>query len=384
MLLPRELETARVNTPAKTDPCPCGSGRRYAACCRKERLKMKALFADLARKINADNIVREAFTARYGHVRRPMGVHMDGKLWMAHDGAIYQQTQDGPYNFVNALHDHALHFFGERLLDNEEAKPLELRHPAIQWMHRHMDAVKKNGNTHQDGNGAAWFRFAYDLYTIRDNATLCTELKVRLLSPLTFQAARYELKVAAICSTAGFDLEFEDESDNLRRHPEFVGTDRLTGAKIAVEAKSRHRRGVLGFSGGVNYPPGHRVDVRKNILDAYKKQAQFPFYVFIDTNLPPADVATRSSWEEELEQLFSDLEAEGYSSPCPANAVFFTNDPSHYVGDGPIGAYEDHLWMRCFEPFEAAMPHPSEDMIRRLLVAHKQRVAPPTEFYESS
>lgn len=368
---------------SKKSRCPCGSGRRYESCCRIEHVRTKALFADLAKKIETDTRQREAYAKRYGHARRPVGVEMNGKMWVAIDGAIYQQVQDGPYNFVNAIHDHALHFFGEDVLETEESMPLHLRHPAIQWMHCYLDAISKFGDSHQDGNGAAWFRFAYDLYTIRDNAKLQDDLRNRLLSPKTFQAARYELKVAAICSTAGFDLQFEDESDNSRRHPEFVGTDRLSGSKIAVEAKSRHRKGVLGFSGGIDQAPGSSVGVRKNILEAYKKQPEFPFYVFIDTNLPAADAPTMRRWEGELEQVLLDLEAEGYSNPCPANAVFFTNDPSHYVGSGLIGGSEDFLWVRCFTPPEPSIPHPNDELVERLLMAHKQRVAPPADFHEN-
>lgn len=372
-----------LKKPSKKSRCPCGSGRRYESCCRNEHVRTKALLANLAEKIEIDTRLRDEYTQEYGHARRPVGVEMNGKMWVAIDGVIYQQVQDGSYNFVNAIHDHALHFFGDDVLDAEESKALHLRHPAIQWIHCHLDAISKSDASHQDGNGAAWFRFAYDLYTIRDNARLQDDLRNRLLSPKTFQAARYELKVAAICSTAGFDLQFEDESDNSRRHPEFVGTDRLSGSKIAVEAKSRHRKGVLGFSGGIDQVPGSSVDVRKNILEAYKKQSEFPFYVFIDTNLPPRDEITISRWESELEQVLLDLEAEGYSNPCPANAVFFTNDPSHYVGSGPIGGYEDLLWVRCFTSPNPSIPHPSDEMVERLLIAHKQRVAPPENFYES-
>lgn len=352
-------------------------------CCRPERIRHMALFAELARKVQADNLLREEHIAKYGHARRPVGVEMDGKMWMALDGAIYQQVQAGPYNFTNSIHDHALHFFGEEMLETEEGKEFSTRHPAIQWMHAHLDARTEATGRVQDGNGAAWFRFAYDLYTIRDNAKLQNDLKSRLLSPNSFQAARYELKVAALCATAGFDLQFENERDNSRRHPEFVGIDRLTNAKIAVEVKSRHRKGVLGFDGGSDSAPGSSVGVRKNILDAYKKKPELPFYVFIDTNLPPVDEGGMRQWENELEQTMHDLDAEGYASPCPANAIFFMNDPSHYVGSRCIGEDEDRLWVRCFTATEPVIAHPNDKLIERLLIAHKQRVAPPTDFHEN-
>lgn len=372
-----------MNKPSKKSRCACGSGKRYVKCCRPEHKQRAALFSELARKIRADDLLRKEHVAKYGHARRPTGVQMDGKMYMAFDGAIYQQTAEGPYNFVNAIHDHALHFFGEERLVAEEEKDFSQRHPAIQWMHAHLEPKIETGIRPQSGNGAAWYRFAYDLFTIRDNATLQADLKKKLLDPSYFQAARYELKVAAICATAGFDLRFEDERDNKRRHPEFVGTDRLTGARIAVEAKSRHRRGVLGFPGGLTSAPGDFVDVRKNVMEAYKKRPQFPFYVFVDVNLPPADIPTMRRWEDELLQTMQDLDAEGYAAPCPANAVFFTNDPSHYVGTGGIGREEDNLWVRTYTASHPSIAHPSEELVERLLIAHMQRVAPPAEFYES-
>lgn len=369
-----------VKKPSKKTRCPCGSKQRYASCCRKKDIELTALLANLRDKIDRDDLDRRKFTTRYGHVRRPIGVEVNGKIFSAFDGAIYQQTQEGSYNFLNALHDHALHFFGDEVLLLEESKPVEDRHPALRWMYEH---IESSSNCKQDGNGAAWFRFAYDLFTIRDNAKLERALRARLRTASSFQSARYELKVAAICAAAGFDLQFEDEVDNRVKHPEFTGTERSTGVRIAVEVKSRHRRGVLGFSGGRDVDPGAAVDIRKNVLEAYKKQSELPLYVFIDVNLPPASAAMMQRWESELQATMLDLDAEGYASPCPANAVFFTNDPSHYVGRGRIGSSDNALWVRTYTATIPAVPHPDRDMVQRLMTAHSQRVAPPTNFYES-
>ena len=101
------------------------------------------------------------------------------------------------------------------------------------------------------------------------------------------QGARYELWVAAICITAGFDLDFENETNPSKVHTEFIATDRHSTTKIAVEAKSRHRRGVQGFTGGVEVKPGDKVDIRGVVLEGYKKSSALPLYVFVDVNLPP-------------------------------------------------------------------------------------------------
>jgi hypothetical protein len=124
---------------------------------------------------------RRAFADTYGDMRPPMVVKHDGKLMTAFEGAIYRQSQEGPYNFVNILHDHALMFYGVPYLEAEERKPLNERHPALQWMYHSVEHHQK-----LLGFSAAWIRFAYDLYTIRDNAKLERRMKLRLLSNKDF------------------------------------------------------------------------------------------------------------------------------------------------------------------------------------------------------
>jgi hypothetical protein len=123
------------------------------------------------------------------------------------------------------------------------------------------------------GAGAAWFRFAYDLYTITDYSILTEALRRKLLDPRTSQSARHELRVAAICAVARFDLQYEDETDTKRKLPEFVGDDRFSRTQIAVEAKSRHRRGVQGFIGGLDELPGGRTNIRDMVIEGYRKEA---------------------------------------------------------------------------------------------------------------
>jgi len=356
----------------------------------EQRARERAqLVREVRRQFAAKANARRRFEERYGFARPPMATKMEDKWIIAIGAWIYKQTKEGDYNFVNALHDHALDFFGTTFVDQEEAKPVASRHPAMQWLFMAVERderLKREGNTdpraRQTGAGAAWLRFAYDLYTIADNSELQAGLRRRLLSGQNWQGARHELRVAALCVVAGFDLAFEDDSDGSRTHPEFIATDKITGIQVAVEAKSRHRFGVQGFTGGKQVPPGERVNIRDIVLDGYKKQTPLPLYVFVDVNLPPCDDATSERWMEELETSMKDLSREGYADPCPANAVFFTNDPSHYVGDGGIGNRPDRLWIR---PFTAEVPrvaHPTADLVQRFIKAHQQRLAPPADFVE--
>ena len=330
----------------KKSPCSCGSGKRYEQCCRRKILavrKAKEIFRQ-----EEEN--REIFIKQFGNIRVPQLLEMPNGVVTAIGGSLYKQTRPGDYTFLHVVHDHALLFFGETYLEEQEKKPLNSRHPALQWMYKYIKQTQESDDT-QTGAGAAWYRFAYDLYTIKDNAILEQIMKERLLDIDRFQGARHELWTAALFIAANFEINFENEADNLRKHPEFIAIDRESAVKIAVEAKSRHRRGVKGFSGGSQKLPGEEVGVRGLVLDAYQKESGLPLYVVVDVNLPSqTQEYGLENWLEELDCMMNDLAAEGYADTCPATAIFFHNDPSHYLVDEPIGSDFDSLWIADYVP----------------------------------
>jgi hypothetical protein len=325
------------------------------------------------------------FFEQFGRARMPQLTKMGDKAWVVIGGEIYRQNYDGPYGFMNAIHDNALHFFGDAYLDLQEAKPFDKRHPAIQWAHAYIDLRNnqiKSGvpemEVSQTGAGAAWYRFAYDLFTIKDNARLEKKLREKLLGDGNFQAARHELRVAALAVTAGFKIDFEDEADNSSTHPEFIATDLDSGFKIAVEAKSRHRHGVLGFTGGHKVKPGTKANIRDKVIEAYQKKTALPLYAFVDVNLPPAENQEQLlEWLREINDTMDNLGTEGYADDCPANAVFFTNDPSHYLMDSDINNESASLWMQQFQVQNPRVAHPLSDIVTRFKKAWEQRVSPP-------
>ena len=90
---------------------------------------------------------------------------------------------------------------------------------------------------------------AYDLYVLRDKQVLQDDIIRRLKILDQFQGARHELFAAVSCIRAGYSIKYEDEKDGTRKHTEFIATHKKTGQKIAVEAKSKHRTGILDFPG---------------------------------------------------------------------------------------------------------------------------------------
>jgi len=85
---------------------------------------------------------------------------------------------------------------------------------------------------------------------------------------------------------AGFRIEKEDERDPTTRHAEFTATEKITGEQFSVEAKSRHRPGILGQPVRRNPMRSSTFRFGRLINDAIAKRPQHPLVIFLDTNLP--------------------------------------------------------------------------------------------------
>jgi hypothetical protein len=232
----------------------------------------------------------------------------------------------------------------------ELAKPLADRHPVMQWydaMCRLQALAKQQAGP--DGvfcvtpSGAmrAYMLLAYDLYILQHHGLLEDRLLHRLRHQDQYQGARHELFAAATCVRAGFDIKHEDESDGSSKHTEFTATHRQTGMSICVEAKSKHRDGVLG-------KPGNRVEddklqngLRRLINDALKKPHKHPLVIFLDLNLPPRlPTHETPEWLERFaDPILYGIDRKGGEDPW--DLLVFSNQPDHYArDDGPApGGY---------------------------------------------
>jgi hypothetical protein len=158
----------------------------------------------------------------------------------------------------------------------------------------------------------------------------------RLKNRELFQGARHELFAEATCLRAGFSVEREDEQDGNSRHVEFTVLHRATGQKLSIEAKSRHRPGVLGRPGPPEPRDRMRVWFGDLINDAVKKNPAHPLVIFIDTNLPfavaenllahqPGGVPSRRM-KNQLERVKRD-----HGGKDPYSMIVFSNHPHHYA-----------------------------------------------------
>src|SRR5581483_2877613 len=227
----------------------------------------------------------------------------------------------------------------------------------------------------------AFIAFAYDVFTVADNALVQASLLDRIRRVDHYQGARYELLAAASMLRAGFNIAFEDEGDSSRSHCEFAAIHKKTGRSFSVEAKSRHR-----LQPAANDPtPTARM--YKIMQEALKKEADHERIIFMDVNLPPDNKALfEEEWHKEVARTLNALEKnQRPDDPWPQAIVFFTNRktspwPRQQAGSSAtvlLTAINHPLFKTPDrEPVENAYPE-----IGRLFHAVNDLSTPPNHFF---
>jgi hypothetical protein len=226
------------------------------------------------------------------------------------------------------------------------------KHPLARWLSEFRAFLLRFSELDDDrafrdvlnANATTLIVVGYDMYSLDRDRKLQSSLISRLTEAVSFQGALHEISVAATMIRAGFDIEFEDELDSSRKHPEFVATHRKSGIRVAVEAKSIHRAGVLGSRSG-NPPPTvstarpHKMaaQVCGQVERALPKAHDHPLYVFVDLNLPPEVIdAHAEAFVEEfkliLPQVDTGCDNHGGFVGRTMNLLVVSNRPM-YIGE---------------------------------------------------
>jgi hypothetical protein len=216
------------------------------------------------------------------------------------------------------------------------------------------------------------------LYLIKHNAKLQARILERLRHADQFQGARFELCVTASMVVAGFEINYEDESDRIRKHAEFVAKH-PSGLAVAVEAKSRHRDGVLGFK-STGAKVTDKVAAEGILRDALAKEPRLPYFIFVEVNLPPLKepIGEGNAWFKELADTVDNLVREWERGTFPATAIFFCNDPSHYRLDAQLENQQYWCYGIPIEKPKHALP--DVRIIEEIGRAIMQRCNIPNEF----
>jgi SEC-C motif-containing protein len=271
------------------DKCPCGNGRKYKKCHGRVDLRLPNLLAkksieeqivERGRQMFEEHKVRELQRQKQQGLGRPIiSTEFQGYRFVAVGSKMWWGRWKTFPDFLGAYIKKTL---GESWGNSEIAKPVDERHPILQWYDRmarlqqqHAKAPGEPFVTPSTGAMSAYTRLAYNLYLIAHNATdVQTTLLNRLRDPENFQGAFFETQVAAWMINAGFELEYEDETDTSRKHGEFIATYPPTGDKYFVEAKSRMR--LPGGRAPTNLP------IVRQLKRALEKKTNLKRLVFIE------------------------------------------------------------------------------------------------------
>lgn len=335
-----------VNTPfrggpkiGRNDPCICGSSRKFKHCHGGVQHTLPALLARdrvekeiiaQGRRLFEKHKVRELQRQKQQGLGRPI-ISMDYKGYRF--VAVGKQLHYGKWKtFPDFLANYIKQALGGEWGNAEIAKTLPERHPLMQWYDKvcrvQAAHAKKPGalfSTPMTGAVSAYNRLAYNLYLIAHNGKdIQTRLIGRLKNKDNFQGAFFETHVAAWLIKAGFELEFEDESDRTSKHCEFTATYTSTGEKYSVEAKSRE----------IESTNSSRAKVGRKLYEALEKKANHKRLIFLDLNKPlhtqeAAEIAVDRA--ERIVSRSEGLKIDG--EPVPAAYVCITNMNDQYALD---------------------------------------------------
>jgi len=261
----------------------------------------------------------------------------DQKVRAVRNSIYLRPKEESFYDFQINL---VLWALGKPWYEAEMAKPLEERHIILRWRHERCELLKAHQKPEDDpnkpvmapmtGNVRALQVLADDVYQLEHALKTPRRIIDRLGDPRQFQGVRNEIAVASIFARCGFDIRFID--DDTKRNPEFIaekGTER-----IAVEAKSRHRPGVLEERGAMKNDPAP-AKIKEHYENALQQNpGGMAFIVFIDVNLAltPATPPMEKPWVKEAMKCFDDRRQEGKTTD-PDTGLILTNFGWHYYRD---------------------------------------------------
>lgn len=163
-------------------------------------------------------------------------------------------------------------------LKDEARVPEGRRHPVATWLlrfHRMLTGPRPPGardegngivSVEPDGSLQALLCLAYDMYLLLHGSALPDRLLRRLRHRDQFQGTAYEIHIAAVFARLGHAIEWMSSAS--KRHHEFTARNKATGLAVAVETKSRHRQGVLGFQAGVSAATDVRTHATRQLAEA--------------------------------------------------------------------------------------------------------------------
>lgn len=332
--------------------CLCGSGKKYKRC---HGSLASSAYTSPTPKLSSENMkeiirARETYLKTHavhefqrqrqqGLGREIVSTEASGTRFVAINNKIaYGKNWK---TFTDFLFDYIRDIVGKEWGQNQiDNKSDEERHTLISWYQKlcllqksYVKAIGQIYSMPMVGVASAYLGLSYDLYCLEHNGVLQKALVDRLKNTdENFYGVRYEIAVAAIMIRAGFQLEFEDETDRRTSHCEFTATSQKTGKQFSVECKrleSSSENGIVNLKA-----------LGKRFSGALKKHAQHLRIVFIDLNFP-YDPKVAFEYPKAMDLAINHIRKFEFNTTnggdLPPAFVFLTNAPyTHHLDDEGI------------------------------------------------
>lgn len=311
--------------------CPCGSGNKHKHCHGHPSGKIPfappALQAEVKKHLELVKSKEHQRIQQQGLGSPVNSWELDGVRYVRVGGRLLWSSQWR--TFHDFLVSYLVDAMGKKWFTEQQAIIGEAQHEIIQWFEKTKEFWSGNG----DGSGtikegiatgaiSAFLDLSYHLYLISHNVSVQSLLIKRLKNKEQFRGALFETLVVSTFIKAGFEVEFEDETDGSVTHTEFTATSKQTGRSFTVEAKSRE-------------PFKENFHIYNQLRNALSKSSTLERLVFIQMNVPNiVDENGKPSWVEFITndwfRMERDLTLPGNkdvpSEPPPA-IVFLINKP---------------------------------------------------------
>jgi hypothetical protein len=304
---------------------------------------------DISRNLTALSEMRKIaltemaqWSKKYGAIRVPIRTKHNGlAVQILGENSILRGKW---ITFVDFLLTYMIEKLTSAWGNSEISKPEENRHQIIKLYQELCKWQIANGavegivqETYPSGFAQEYLSIAWDLFLVEDNFVLPENLIVRMKDRKNYQGARYELHIISCLLRSGYKLKYENEADGKTRHVELHAIDKRTAEVMAVEAKSRHRNGIIDFYSKSQLDSAS-LGIRRLIADAMTKPTTAPYYLFIDVNLGVIPLNEfYMKYRDEICSIIDSLENKyDGESGSPISGYFITNNPTHYIGENPV------------------------------------------------
>jgi hypothetical protein len=307
----------------RNEPCPCGSGQKFKKCHGLTN-HPASIPLQVLQELQSIEVLERQRVKQQGLGRPIISAPVARMRAVAVGDALYPTKAQTFHEF---LWDYIKNVLGSEWGNAELAKAPNKRHPLLNWYQeaaKYINAhIRERGKVHtipSIGIVSAYLSLAYNLYLIAHNHKLEERLVRRLKQPDQFFSAYYETAVFGALIRAGFELEFEDETDPSTTHCEVTATFRKSGRKFSVEAKMRQASTAS-------------VDIGRQIKKALRKKAIHARIVFAEINIP--ELSDDNHQVDSLQRILDDIckrESEMLTAtePLPSAYVVITNHPFLY------------------------------------------------------